>query len=322
MVQRRQFGQFAASALAAACVPLGAQQSETIQLLVGFPSGGVSDRVARVVSRYLARALDEAVLVDNRPGAGGVVAARMLKMARPNGQTLMLSPTHTMAVVPLLFKDAGYDSEKDFVRLGGLASVVDCLAISANVPATTLEGWAQWVRADPKRAHVGVSAMGSAQEVAVRMLSQRYGLDLVPVPFAGSAPIMLSLQGHHIGAGLASVPDFHSVHHAGRIRVLALFGEQRHTLLPEVATFAQLGMPGLETVQSYGLYAPAHLPLAEKARLTEGVAEMVKMRGASSSLLLMGLTVEYISPEALAEREQAYLAHWQRQVRQVGMQSI
>jgi len=308
-------------ATAALALPWSARaDTRTIKLLVGFPPGGGTDAMARLLAEPLREALGAPVIVDNRAGAGGQLAAQALKAAVPDGTTLFLSHDHTISILPQVLRNPGFDPARDFVAVAGLATFVNALALSGATPASGYRDFVAWVRQQGGRAGIGIPAPASVPQFLVQTLAQRERLELTPVPYRGSAPMMADMLGNQIPAGIGSVPDFIENHRAGKLRIAAVMGRTRQALLPEVPTFAELGIAGFEEVPYYGLFAPAGTPAAERERIAAALTKVLAQPAVRERLTAMGLTVEPMSGEQLAQRERAYTAVWARIIRDSGFQ--
>jgi tripartite-type tricarboxylate transporter receptor subunit TctC len=191
-----------ASAAAAAVATLGlpglaGAQGRTLRILVGFPPGGGTDAIARLLGEALKVELGATVVVENRAGAGGQLAAQALKAAAPDGNTVFVSHDHTISILPLVSKTPGYEPAKDFVPVGGFASFVNAFAVSPGTPAKSMDEYVAWLRSTAGgKGTVGVPAPASTPEFLVKVLGSRYQLDLVPVPYRGSAPMMGDMLGN------------------------------------------------------------------------------------------------------------------------------
>lgn len=311
---------FAGFALGALCwSQLAVAQTATVKLLVGFPPGGGTDAIARILADKLKEPLGLQVIVENKAGAGGQIAAQALKAAPADGMTLFLSHDHTVSILPLVAKNPGFDPAKDFVAVGGFATFVNALALSGATPAKSLPEYVNWVRSQgASKGTVGVPAPASVPEFLVKMIGQKYALDLQAAPYRGSAPMMGDMLGNQIAAGTGSIPDFIENHKAGKIRVVAVMGNTRQAILPDVPTFAELGLPGFEDVPYYGLFAPAGTPSAMIDKLSAALAKVVALPEVRERLTAMGLTVEYMTPQQLTSREQAYSQTWARIIKSSG----
>ena len=234
-----------------------------MKILVGFPAGGGTDAIARTLAEKLKDELGVTVIVENKPGAGGQLAAQALKAAAADGSTFFISHDHTISVLPLVAKAPGFDPAKDFTPVAGFASFVNAFAVSPGTPAKSLADYVAWVKgAGQGKGVVGVPAPASTPEFMVKLLGGQYQLDLVPAPYRGSAPMLGDMLGNQINAGIGSVPDFIENHKAGRIRMVAVGGSKRQATLPEVPTLAELGIAGFEDLPYYGFFAPAGTPKA------------------------------------------------------------
>jgi len=312
----------AAVALGLSCV-LGlaqAQSQPTTRILVGFPPGGGTDAIARVLAERLKDELGHPVVVDNKPGAGGQLAAQALKAAAPDGNTVFLSHDHSITILPLVTKAPGYEPAKDFVPVAGFATFVNAFAVSGGTPATSFKGYVDLVKSAGGKGNVGIPAPASVPQFLVQVIAKKNGLDLVAAPYRGSAPMMGDMLGNQIQAGVASVPDFIENHKAGKLRVVAVMGSQRQAAMPDVPTFAELGLTGFEDVPYYGLFAPAGTPKAALDRLAQAVQKAIAQPDVRDKLTAMGLTVGFMTGEQLGARERAYGQVWSRIIRESGFQ--
>ena len=322
MLNRRRFSTtlLSAAALGAAGTPAWAQSEAPIHILVGFPAGGGSDVIARLLSEKLQTELRRNVLVENRPGAGGQIAAQQLKAARPDGTTLFLSHDHTISILPQVVAKPGYAPQEDFMPLGGFATFVNGIAVSPNTPAKTVPEYVAWVKAQGGKSAVGIPAPASTPEFLVQLIGKRYGLDLTSVPYKGSAPMMADMLGNQIPAGTGSVQDFIEYQRAGKLRMIGVLGGQRQAAMPDVATFSELGVKGLEDLPFYGIWAPKGTPAAFVDSFTRALEKVVALPDVRSKLVDLGLTVEYMNPAQLDQRERAYTKVWSRIISESGFQ--
>jgi tripartite-type tricarboxylate transporter receptor subunit TctC len=310
-----------AAALSAA-MPLHAQSSsQPIRLLVGFPAGGGTDAIARTLAERLKEHLGRPVVVENKPGAGGQIAAQTLKASAPDGSTLFISHDHTITILPMVLKNPGYEPARDFVPVAGFATFVNAFAVSPGTPAKNLEDYVAWVKsAGQAKASVGVPAPASTPEFLVKVMGERYGLNLVSVPYRGSAPMIGDMLSNQIPAGIGSVPDFIEHHKAGKLRVVAVLGGQRQAVLPDVPTFSELGLKGLEDTPYYGIFAPAGTPRAVLDQFAQALAKTIAEPAVRQRLTGWGLEVAFMTGPQLAEREAAYSKVWAEIIRKSGFQ--
>ncbi|SEQ70750.1 Bug family tripartite tricarboxylate transporter substrate binding protein [Giesbergeria anulus] len=312
------------AALAVTCTASAAALAQTakpVHILVGFPAGGGTDMVARLLADKLKEPLGTSVVVDNRPGAGGQIAAQTLKAAPADGTTLFLSHDHTISILPLVVKNPGYQPAQDFVPVAGFATFVNAFAVSAGTPAKGFKDYVEWVKTQGAgKGAVGIPAPASTPEFLVKLIGDKYHLDLISAPYRGSAPMLADMLGNQIAAGVGSVPDFIEHHKAGKVRVVAVLGTQRQAALPDVPTFDELGLKGFAELPFYGIYAPKGTPAAEVQRLSAAVAKVLVLPDVHKQLTDMGLTVGYMSSEQLATRERAYSLAWTHIIQKSGFQ--
>ncbi len=296
-----------------------AQSDKPIRLLVGFPPGGGSDAIARLLADKLKDAMGMPVVVENRPGAGGQIAAQALKAAPADGHTLFLSHDHTISILPQVIKNPGFDPVHDFVPVGGFATFVNAFAVSGGNPAKSFNEYVAWVKAQGQgKGAVGIPAPASTPEFLVKLVGQKYQLDLVSAPYRGSAPMMADMLGNQIAAGVGSIPDFIENHKAGKVRVVAVLGTKRQAAMPDVPTFDELGLKGFDDLPYYGIYAPAGTPQKFITTFSTALAKVVDQPEVKGPLTAMGLTVGYMTPQQLATRQQAYTEAWARIIKTTG----
>ncbi len=316
MLQRRS----ALAALAALPFAAGAQDHKPIRLLVGCPAGGGTDAIARLLGSALQASLGVTVLVENKPGAGGQLAAQALKASPADGTTFFLTHDHTISILPLVLKAPGFDPAKDFVPVAGFATFANALALSGGTPAQTLPEYLAWVKKQGGQGNVGVPAPASVPEFLVKLLGEKNGLNLLAVPYRGSAPMISEMLGNQISAGVGSVPDLIANHQQKKLKIVAVMGQQRQSVLPEVPTFAELGITGFEDLPYYGLFAPAGTPPAVIERFSNALAGVIAQPGVKARLADLGLSVGMMTSAQLATRERAYAAAWARIIKAGGFQ--
>lgn len=310
----------AVSAAAAWGVPAHAADPQPIRILVGFPPGGGTDAIARLLAEKLRDELGTTVLVDNRPGAGGQIAAQLLKGAPADGHTLFLTHDHTISILPQVIRKPGFEPAQDFVPVAGVATFVNALAVSSQTPVKNLAEYVQWVRQQGGKSAVGIPAPASTPEFLVKQLSSRFQLDLVAAPYRGSAPMLADMLGNQIPAGIAAVQDFIEHQRAGKMRVIAVLGDRRQAAMPDVPTLAEQGVKGFEDMPYYGFYAPKGTPAAFIERFSAATAKVLQMADVREQLVALGLTVGHMAPQQLAQREQAYTRAWTAIIRNSGYQ--
>jgi tripartite-type tricarboxylate transporter receptor subunit TctC len=259
--------------LSALALSVGAQAQvdKPVRILVGFAPGGSADIAARLLGERLAAELKQPVTVENKPGAGGRIAAEMLKNAPADGSTVMLAPIVVPVLAPLVFSKLAYNPATDFAPVAPVANYQFGLAVPAAHPARNLQDLVAWWKANPKEANFGSPAPGSLPHFFGVMIAAGTGADLVHVPFNGGAPLMTALVGNQISSGIDTVVDQVESHRGGKIRVLATAGTTRSGVLPDVPTFVESGFKGIEGSGWFGVYAPAKTPAATVQQLSAAV---------------------------------------------------
>lgn len=318
---RRELLQLAAALLAGGARAAEPLADKTLRILVGFPPGGGTDAIARLLADALKSELGATLLVENKAGAGGQLAAQALKAAAADGTTLFLSHDHTISILPLVTKNPGFEPARDFVAVAGFASFVNAIALSAGTPAASLSEYIAWVkRSGGGKGAIGVPAPASVPEFLVKAIAAKQGLDLVPLPYRGSAPMMVEMLGNQIAAGVGSVPDLIDNHRAGRLRIVATLGGAREAQLPGVPTLAELGFAGFEPRPYYGLFAPVGTPPALLEAWAAALARVLAQAPLRERLTAMGLSVEFMNGPQLAARERSYAQAWARLIQASGFQ--
>lgn len=319
-LRRRALGMLLTSVVGCMAFGAHAQSSATTRILVGFPAGGGTDAVARILAERLQGEMGTSVVVDNKAGAGGQLAAQALKAAPADGRTLFLSHDHSVSILPLTMKNPGFDPAKDFVPVAGFATFVNAVALSGGTPAKDFKAWIESVKAGGGKSSMGIPAPASTPQFAVQVIGKQFALDLVAAPYRGSAPMMADMLGNVIPAGVGSVPDFIENHKAGKLRVVAVMGTHRQAALPDVPTFTEVGIKGFEEVPYYGIFAPAGTPKAELDKLGAAMQKVLAMSDVKDRLAAMGLTVGYMSGAELGKREAAYREVWAKIIKDSGYQ--
>ena len=307
-------------ALALSCGLAAAQNAKPIKLMVGFPPGGGTDAVARILAEKLKDELGTPVVVENKPGAGGQLAAQALKAAPADGTVLFLSHDHTISILPLVVKNPGYEPSKDFAPVAGFATFVNAYAVSGGTPAKSFTEYVAWVKTQGGKGAVGIPAPASTPEFLVKVVGDKFKLDLVSAPYRGSAPMMADMLGNQIAAGVGSVPDFIENHKAGKVRIVAVLGAKRQATLPDVPTFGELGLSGLDDMPYYGIFAPAGTPQASINHFGAALSKVLAMPDVNEQLTKMALTVGYMNSHQLELRERAYTQVWTKLIKNSGFQ--
>jgi tripartite-type tricarboxylate transporter receptor subunit TctC len=248
-----------------------AQVDKPVRILVGFAAGGSADTAARLIAERMAVELKQPVVVENKPGAGGRIAAEMLKNAAPDGATIMLAPIVVPVLAPLVFAKLNYNPATDFAPVVHVANFQFGLSVNAGHAAKNVNELLTWFKANPTLANYGTPGPGSLPHFFGVMMSTGAGLDLVHVPFNGGAPLMNALVGNQVSSGIDTLVDQIEMYRSGKTRILATSGATRSPMLPEVPTFAEAGLRGVEGTSWFAIYAPARTPAAAIQQLGAAV---------------------------------------------------
>ena len=231
--------------------------------------------MARIVGEKLSAALGQQVVVDNRGGGGGNIGTRTVARAAPDGYTLLLGHTGTISINPSLYANAGYDPRKDFACIGLIASMPVALIAHPNFPAKSVADVIALAKRDPGKLNIGTSAIGTGGYLCAELFKSMAGVDLQIVPYKGTAPLMNDLVGGHIPVAFGVLPPAISNIEVGNLRALAVTSLARFSLLPNVPTVAESGLPGFEAVLHYGLLAPKGTPAPVVERLNTALRALV-----------------------------------------------
>lgn len=301
---RRSFIGLCAAALCGGA----AAQSGPVKLLVGFPAGGAGDIVARVVAEKLQASLGTAVIVENKPGAGGRIAADQLKNAPADGNTVMIAPPAPIVIAPLTFRKLGYHPETDFQPVAQLVRFPLVMATGGTSPYKTLADVATKFKADPNQATFGTSAAGSQLHFLGLMFGQAIKVDMTHVPYQGGAPLVTDLIGGQIQIGIDTFAyDFHK---SGKLRFLAQSGAERSVIMPDVPTFKEQGFPTVVGEAWFGAFVPAKTPAAVVQRLSDAMTAAVRMPDVKEKLAAAGLEATGLATPEFSKLVAADRARW------------
>jgi tripartite-type tricarboxylate transporter receptor subunit TctC len=234
--------------------------SRAITLVIPFAPGGSTSIVGRGIADKMSELLGEKVVVDNRPGAGGTVGTRAVAKSDPDGYTLLLGYTGTLAIGPSLYKNVGYDPRKDFAPIGLIGNAPNSLVVNLSFPAKTVAELVAYAKANPGKVNFGSAGAGTASHITGEYFARSAGITLVHIPYKGTGPALTDLLGGHIPMAFAPIPASHPNVTAGKLRALAVTSTTRSGLLPDVPTMVEAGLPGFDASLYYGLAAPAGTP--------------------------------------------------------------
>lgn len=273
--------------------------NRTITLVIPFAPGGSTSIVGRVIADKMAQLLGQGIVIDNRPGAGGTVGTKFVAKSEPDGYTLLLGYTGTLAIGPSLYKEVGYDPRKDFAPIGMIGNAPSALVVHPSFPASTVAELIAFAKANPGKVNFGSAGVGSVNHITGEYFARSAGITLVHIPYKGTGPALTDLLGGHIPMALAPIPPVHANVEAGLLRALATTGKTRNALMPNVPTLAESGLSGFEASLYYGLVAPAGTPrpiidkLNTELRAALASDEVKKQLGADGTAITPGTPEDY-----------------------------
>jgi tripartite-type tricarboxylate transporter receptor subunit TctC len=238
-----------------------------ITVVVPFPPGGSTTIVARIVADKMSEALGQSIVIDNRGGAGGTVGSRAVSKSAPDGYTILLGYTGTLAIGPTLYGNVGYDPRKDFEPIGRIGTAPNTLVVHPSTPVHSVAELIAYAKANPGKLNYGSAGIGTVSHVCGEYFATAADVKLTHIPYKGTGPAIIDLLGGHIPVAFAPVPATHENAQSGKLRMLAVTSAVRSTLLPNVPTIAEAALPGFEAVLRYGLVAPRGTPRAIIERL-------------------------------------------------------
>jgi tripartite-type tricarboxylate transporter receptor subunit TctC len=289
-----------------------------VRIIVPFPAGGSNDVVARILGQRLSESAGYQIVIDNRGGAGGNIGAEAVAKAAPDGYTLLLTAPGPLTVNQSLFRTLPFDPMKDFAPVALIASVPIVLMVHPSIPARSLGELIDLAKQQPGKLNFGSSGNGSTNHLAGELLKSMAGIEIVHVPYRGAAPAMNDLVGGHIPMMFDNMPAVlpHAV--AGSVRALAVAGAKRSTLLPDVPTVAEAGVPEFEASAWFGLVAPAGTSPAVLARITEAFTKALQAPDTAKKLIDLGAEPGTVSGEAFGAFLRAEAEKWAKVVQASG----
>jgi len=293
--------------------------TKPIRIVVTYAPGGNTDTAARMVSTFLSENLGQTFIIDNRGGAGGVVGTEIVAHAVPDGYTLLFGTSAGLSINPQLQPKLPYNVERDFAPISLVLINPQLLVSSPALPAGTLGEFLKLARSQPGKINYASVGVGSPGHLATELLKIMAKIDIVHVPYKGSAPAVLDLIGGSVSVLFSSVPVMLQHVKAGRLRALAVGSSTRTAAAPDIPTVAEAGVPGFEYEVWYGLLAPAGTPRAIVARLNEAVVQSLRNPKLEHQLRAQGSDARPTSAEEMARFMKSEHARWSRVVKATGL---
>jgi tripartite-type tricarboxylate transporter receptor subunit TctC len=283
--------------------PVFAQDYPThpITLVVPFAPGGSTSIVGRVIADRMSQSLGQSIVIDHRPGAGGTVGTKFVAKSEPDGYTLLLGYTGTLAIGPSLYKEVGYDPRKDFAPIGMIGNAPSVLVVHPSFPVANVAELIAFAKANPGKVNFGSAGVGSVNHITGEYFARSAGITLVHIPYKGTGPALTDLLGGHIPMALAPIPPVHANVEAGLLRALAVTGKTRSALMPDVPTIAETGLTGFEASLYYGLVAPSGTPQPVIDRLNKELKAALASDEVKKQLGADGTEITPTSPQEYAD---------------------
>ncbi|VTU46317.1 Argininosuccinate lyase (plasmid) [Variovorax sp. SRS16] len=302
-------GSFAAALIAPPALAASAYPQRPIRLIVPFPAGGTVDFAARLVAGRLGAELGGQVIVDNLPGAGGVIATGRAAKSPADGYTLLFTtPNHT--INPALFTKLPFDTEKDFVPISLVMQIPELLVAHSAQPYNDFKGFVAYAKAHPGQLNYGSAGNGTLPHVTMELLLQRLGVVVTHVPYKGAAPAMNDLLAGQVAIKMDTIATSAQQIRSGRLKALAIASPQRSPLMPDVPAIAELGLPGYQGILWMGILAPAGTDAAVVRRLHEAIARFAKQDDYLKQLKAYGIESVASDPDAFGRLIHTELGQW------------
>jgi tripartite-type tricarboxylate transporter receptor subunit TctC len=311
--------------LSIALLGANAAQAQTyparpITLLVPAAAGGGNDTVARVVAEKMSRLLGQQIVIENRPGAGGSLAARQVARSEPDGYTIGIGNPAVLAIAPAMLPNVGYDPVKDFEPVGMIAASPHIILINNFIPAKTLAEFIALAKAEPGKYTFASGGAGSPAHLGPELLASIAGIKLTHVPYKGTGPAIADLLGGHVSMTYSSLPPAIGLVREGKVRAIAIASPKRSALLPDVPTASET-LPGYESTQRYGIIAPANTPPAIVAKLNAALREALGADDVKSRVEAEGAETRPSSPQEYAADIATEAAKWGKVIERLGLKA-
>lgn len=303
-------------------VPGSTFPSRAARIVVGFAPGGATDVTARLIAQELGRAWNQQVVVDNRPGASGMIGAEIVAKSTPDGYTLLISPQTSIVVAPLLIKKVAYDSVKDFAPVAVVGSTPQLLLVHPSLPPKTFREFTTFVKANAAKLSFGSGGIGSTPHMAGELFNASLGVRVTHVPYKGENPGVTDLLGGQIPFMFVNFPVAIPHVRGDKLRALAITSPQRSTLAPEFPTVAESGMPGFDTATWNGLYLPAATPRDVLTRIHSDVIRLLAAADMKNRMLKQGIDQSPLNtPEKHAAFVKAEFVRWGKVIRDAAIKA-
>jgi tripartite-type tricarboxylate transporter receptor subunit TctC len=300
-----------------------AQTRPPIRILVGFPPGGATDAIARVVADRLPNLLGQPVIVDNRAGVGGRMAADAVLAAPADGLTFMVAPNATPTFQMLVFgHHIRWNIVKDFAPVATFASYPLGMGVALNTGVTNAREFVEWVKKNPGKGSFGTPGLGGQNGFLGEQLAKTAGIDLPVTPYKGSPPMVNDLLGGHVPSAISLMDGMMAHHRAGKIRVIGIFTKERSPLMPDIPTFAEQGIDVTSGEGWTGMWARAGTPAAEIERMQKAIQQVLQMPEVKEQMAQrLWVQPHYRNSAEMDKLQRAELAHWEPIIKASGFKA-
>ncbi len=313
-LSRRTFTQGLAGA-ALTLPALTRAQGKTTRLIIAFPPGGPVDFVGRTIAEQLGKELGHTVIVENKAGANGAIAAEFVSRAAPDATTLWLTSVGAVAINPALYDKLAYDPQKDLTPVSLVVNNVEVLVVPANAPYNTGAEMVAAARQSGSKLSLASSGTGSVPHLAMELLNDAAKINLLHVPYKGAAPAITDVIAGHVNGFFGDIPGLIGHIKAGKLKAIGIAAPRRHPLLSEVKTFDEMGVPGVDSDNWYALFAAKGTPPAEAERVAQAVRRTLTNDAVKTKLLASGAEPAPSTPAELAALLKSDSAKWARVVK-------
>ncbi len=287
-----------------------AQPKPALRLVVGYAAGGPVDTAARLFAQSFSKELDQTVLIENRPGAGGSMGGDYVAKAPANGQVLYFGASPTMTITPHVLKSMPFDVSRDLVAVAPILSYANVLVVNKDQPFTTVAELQAYAKTRPGEVAYGSAGMGGSNHLSAELFAKRAGISLNHVPYKGNAPAMTDVIGGQINMMFDIIGTGRNYINSGRVRALAVTSRERNPALPDVPTMSEAGITDFEVGGWYGLFAPAQLPPALLQRYNQATQKVLAEPTLQAKLVEQGYEVWSGPAQLLSERAARELTLW------------
>lgn len=312
-MQRQRFIKILAAAAMAGLTTLAYAQTKTTRILVAFPPGGPVDFVARTLTEQLSKELGQQVMVENKAGANGAIAADTLLKAPADGQTLWLTSVGAVAINPSLYAALPYDPVRDLAPVSLVVNNVEMLVVNPNNPVNGPQEFIAAAR--QKSTTMASSGTGSVPHLAMELLADATRADLIHVPYKGAAPAITDVMAGHVDGFFGDIPGLMGHIRSGKLKPVALASTRRHPLFPDVKTFQEIGVGGVDSDNWYALFAHKNTSAAELDRLNQAVRRTLASEAVRTKLIASGAEPSASSSAELSALLKNDMAKWGRVIR-------